>query len=52
MPKVRIDLRALSRTSWYPENPFLMNDSEVWYSESSMNPNTVVHFDPKSERFS
>jgi len=25
---------------------------EVWYSESGVKPNTLVKFDPKSERFS
>jgi virginiamycin B lyase len=30
----------------------IMNDGEVWYSESGVNPNTIVHFDPKSESFS
>ncbi len=29
----------------------IMNDGEVWYSESGVNPNTVVNFDPKSESF-
>jgi len=28
------------------------NDGEVWYSESGMQPNTLVRFDPKSESFS
>jgi hypothetical protein len=27
-------------------------DGEVWYSESGVNPNTLVRFDPKSESFS
>ncbi len=29
----------------------IMNDGEVWYSESGVNPNTLVHFDPKAESF-
>ena len=29
-----------------------MNDGKVWYSESGVNPNTLVEFDPKSEKFS
>src|SRR5438552_2566162 len=28
------------------------NDGEVWYSESGVNPNTLVKFDPRSETFS
>lgn len=28
------------------------SDGEVWYSESGVNPNTLVRFDPKSESFS
>ncbi len=27
------------------------HDGEVWYSESGVNPNTLVHFDPKAETF-
>ena len=27
------------------------DDGEVWYSESGVNPNTLVRFDPKSESF-
>jgi virginiamycin B lyase len=30
----------------------ITNDGEVWYSESGVNPNTLVRFDPKSESFS
>ena len=30
----------------------ITNDGEVWYSESGVNPNTLVRFDPKSETFS
>jgi virginiamycin B lyase len=30
----------------------ITNDGQVWYSESGMNPNTLVRFDPKSETFS
>jgi virginiamycin B lyase len=30
----------------------IMNDGKVWYSESGVNPNTLVEFDPKSEKFS
>ena len=30
----------------------ITNDGEVWYSESGVKPNTLVRFDPKSERFS
>ncbi len=28
------------------------SDGEVWYSESGVNPNTLVRFDPKTESFS
>ena len=28
------------------------SDGQVWYSESGVSPNTLVHFDPKSENFS
>ena len=30
----------------------ITNDGEVWYSESGVNPNTLVRFDPKSDSFS
>jgi virginiamycin B lyase len=30
----------------------ITSDGEVWYSESGVNPNTLVRFDPKSESFS
>ena len=30
----------------------ITNDGEVWYSESGVKPNTLVHFDPQSEKFS
>jgi len=30
----------------------ITNDGEVWYSESGVNPNTLVRFDPKSGSFS
>jgi virginiamycin B lyase len=30
----------------------ITNDGEVWYSESGVNPNTLVRFDSKSEGFS
>jgi virginiamycin B lyase len=30
----------------------ITKDGEVWYSESGVNPNTLVRFDPKSESFS
>jgi virginiamycin B lyase len=30
----------------------ITNDAQVWYSESGVSPNTLVHFDPKSESFS
>jgi virginiamycin B lyase len=36
-------------------NPYgiaVTKDGEVWYSESGMKPNTLVQFDPKSEKFS
>ncbi len=36
-------------------NPYgiaITHDGEVWYSESGVHPNTLVHFDPKSESFS
>jgi virginiamycin B lyase len=36
-------------------NPYgiaVMNDGEVWYSESGVHPNTLVQFDPKTEKFS
>ena len=35
-------------------NPYgiaVMNDGEVWYSESGVHPNTLVQFDPKTEKF-
>jgi virginiamycin B lyase len=30
----------------------IMDDGKIWYSESGVNPNTLVQFDPKSEVFS
>jgi virginiamycin B lyase len=30
----------------------ITKDSEVWYSESGVKPNTLVKFDPKSQSFS
>jgi virginiamycin B lyase len=30
----------------------ITNDGLVWYSESGVKPNTVVQFDPQSEKFS
>lgn len=36
-------------------NPYgiaITSDGEVWYSESGVKPNTLVRFDPRSERFS
>jgi len=30
----------------------IMDDGQIWYSESGVNPNTLVQFDPKSEAFS
>jgi virginiamycin B lyase len=30
----------------------ITNDGQVWYSESGVKPNTLVHFDPQSEKFS
>ncbi|HWY02170.1 MAG TPA: hypothetical protein VNX60_00775 [Candidatus Acidoferrum sp.] len=35
-------------------NPYgiaIMQDGQVWYSESGVHPNTLVHFNPKSESF-
>jgi virginiamycin B lyase len=29
----------------------ITNDGQVWYSESGVNPNTLVHFNPNSESF-
>ena len=30
----------------------ITDDGQVWYSESGVSPNTLVHFDPTSESFS
>jgi virginiamycin B lyase len=54
-PSVGKQLKEWPSPGGAESNPYgiaVMNDGRVWYSESGVNLNTLVEFDPRSEKFS
>ena len=48
-------LKEWASPGGYGSEPYgiaITDDGEVWYSESGVNPNTLIRFDPQSESFS
>jgi virginiamycin B lyase len=51
MPRLSTTGRRDTKANHAPRQDRFRPDGTVWYSESGAKPNTIIQFDPKTERF-